>query len=163
MWIYRNLNVILLKFICFFLLNKNHLDTNTIIQQTKSPKHPKKFAIRAIKFHENFLSFKVYNFLFPKTHICSIFNAHLEYCRKSISFRLRLSEEKFYIFSQKFKNFFISVHLVVLSLLPGSFNTCICITTLFIGRLSWVFFFSSLIIQPIVFNTKKGKKVLFIV
>ena len=36
-------------------VNKNHLDTNTIIQQTKPLKKFKNFAIREIKFPPKFL------------------------------------------------------------------------------------------------------------
>ena len=44
---------LLISLCCIF--NKNHLDTNTIIQQIKSPKKSKNFAIREIKLLRKFL------------------------------------------------------------------------------------------------------------
>ena len=41
------------------VLDKNHLDTNTIIQQTKSSKKSKNFAIHEIKFPQKLTKFSI--------------------------------------------------------------------------------------------------------
>ena len=49
-----------------YIFNKNHLDTNTIIQQTKSPKKSKNFAIRKIKFPRKLTKFFIREIKLPR-------------------------------------------------------------------------------------------------